>query len=170
MKDADDTYIIVGKIGSTFGITGWLKIQSYTEFGASILEYSPWYIGTDDTNRREIEIEDGKLNHDTVVAKFPGYNNPETARQLTGLTIAIPRSHLPKLKKNEYYWSDLIGLTVINKDGTVLGKISYLMETGSNDVMVVKGTTEIAIPYLLDSVIKSIDLDKKEMHVDWELI
>jgi 16S rRNA processing protein RimM len=87
---------------------------------------------------------------------------------LTGKKIAIRREQRAKLKKNEYYWSDLEGLTVINQHDTVLGKISYLIETGSNDVFVVKGDKEHAIPYLLGDVVISIDLDTRIMRVNWE--
>lgn len=174
MKNADTSYITVGKIGSTFGIKGWLKIHSYTEFGASILDYQPWYLSTShDPNQDQWEavtIEEGKEHGNVIIAKISGIETPEDARLFTGKLIAIPRSMLPTLKPGEYYWSDLIGLTVINANGETLGKISYLMETGSNDVLVVKGEKEHAIPYLQGSVIKSIDLDKQEMHVDWELL
>jgi 16S rRNA processing protein RimM len=84
--------------------------------------------------------------------------------------MAVKRTQLAKLKKNEYYCAELEGLTVINKDDKVLGKIIYLIETGSNDVLVVKGDKEHAIPYLLGDVVTSVDLVKQVMHVDWEEI
>jgi 16S rRNA processing protein RimM len=170
MKNADETYIKVGKIGATYGIKGWLKIHTFTEFGASILEYKPWYIARDNEEWRAIDIEDGKIHGNGIIAKFASCNNPEEARLLTGNNIAILRSQLPALSKDEFYWSDLEGLTVINKNGEILGKVVYLIETGSNDVLVVKGTKEHAIPYLPGSVVLSVDLEKQEIHVDWELI
>lgn len=166
---ADTVYITVGKIGSTYGVHGWLKIHSYTEFGASILDYSPWYL-SQDQEWQAVTLEGGRLHSNVVLAKFTGINSPEEARLLTGKMIAITRSQLPALKKDEYYWSDLEGLTVINKNGDILGKVSYLIATGSNDVLVIKGNKEQAIPYLPGSVILSVDLEKKEIHVDWELI
>ena len=103
-----------------------------------------------------------------IVVKFANYDTPEQSRLLTGKNIAITRSQLPPLKKGEYYWSDLKGLTVINQKGVELGKVTYIIATGSNDVLVVKGDKEIAIPYLLDEVIKSIDLELGQILVDWE--
>ncbi len=86
--------------------------------------------------------------------------------------MAILRSQLPTLKEDEYYWSDLIGLTVINKEGVELGIVNYLIETGSNDVLVIKSSDgkEHAIPYLPKRVILNIDLEKRLIEVDWELI
>jgi 16S rRNA processing protein RimM len=117
-----------------------------------------------------MDIEDGRLHGKDVIIKLAGINTPEEARLLTGKLIAITRSQLPALDQNEYYWSDLIGLTVVNKDGTVYGKVAYLIETGSNDVLVVKGDKEHAIPYLYGSVVLNVDLEKQQILVDWELL
>lgn len=167
MKNADDTYITIGKIGSTYGIQGWLKIHAFTEFSASILTYQPWVIKKNH-GWEILQVEDSQQQGKTVLIKLKDINSPEAARLLTGKDIAIKRSQLPALKKDEYYWSDLIGLTVINKNGENLGKVTSLMATGSNDVLVVKGETEQAIPFFLGEVILNIDLLKQEIHVDWE--
>ncbi|HTM64552.1 MAG TPA: ribosome maturation factor RimM [Gammaproteobacteria bacterium] len=170
MPKTNSTYIIIGKIGAPFGIKGWLKIQTFTEYGADILEYSPWYLSSTDDKYQEITIEDAKEHGGGLIVKFTGVETPEEARLYTSKTINITRSQLPELAKNEYYWSDLVGLTVINQRGETLGKIIYLIETGSNDVLVVKGEKEIAIPYLPGSVVLNIDIDKQEMQVNWEEI
>jgi 16S rRNA processing protein RimM len=170
MKNADKVYIKVGKIGSTFGIKGWLKIQTYTEFGASILTYSPWHLLDNNGNLSEtVTIEDSRPHGGTgIIIKLPNIETPEEARLLTGKTIAIARDQLPALEKDEYYWTDLEGLSVYNTQNEFLGKIIYMISTGSNDVLVVIGDKEHAIPYMMGSVIKKIDLAKREMHVDWD--
>lgn len=170
MTQSDTTnYVIVGQIGSTYGIRGWLKILSYTELVNNITAFNPWYI--DGIHGwKAIKVEDCKEHGKGVIAKLAGYNNPEEARLLSGKKIAILRSQLPALPRDEYYWSDLKGLTVIDQHGETLGKVIYLMETGSNDVLVVKGTKEHAIPYLPGEVVTSIDLAKGEMIVNWEVI
>lgn len=172
MSEDNSKYIVVGKIGATYGIAGWLKIHTYTEFGANILNYSPWYLSSDSDQQsyREIIIEAGKPHGNSFIAKFTGVDTPEAARLYTGKTISIKRSQLPDLNQGEYYWSDLVGLTVINIRGEVLGKVSYLIETGANDVLVIKGDKEHAIPYLPGSVVVKVDLAKQEIIVDWELI
>jgi 16S rRNA processing protein RimM len=170
MKKVDVAFITVGKVGATYGVCGWLKIHSYTELSANILDYMPWYVSREKEAWTLMEVEGGRMHGDVVIVKFVGINTPEEARLLTGKTIAVTRQQLPRLKQNEYYWSDLIGLTVINKQGEIVGKVSYLMETGSNDVLIVKGDKEHAIPYLLGDVILNVDLAKQEIHVNWELI
>lgn len=159
-------YILVGKIGAPYGIRGWLKIHSYTEFGASILHYSPWYL--QNRNWQQVEVEEGKPHGKGIIVKLRGFDSPELAGTLSGQSIAITRDQLPPLKKNEYYWADLIGLTVINQDNKRLGHVGYLIETGSNDVLVIKGDKEIAIPYLPGESVLSVDLEKGEIHVKWE--
>jgi len=166
--------VIIGKIGSPFGVQGWLKIQPFTEYEANILNYSPWYLSADPDKDdwKKAFLEESRLQADgfSVLAKFKEVNTPEAARLLTGQLIAITREQLPILPENNYYWSDLKNLTVINKDGKVLGKVIYLIETGSNDVLVVKGEKEFGIPFIRNSVILSVDLAKQEIHVDWEII
>lgn len=160
--------ITVGKVGSSFGVHGWLKIHTYTEFGPTILEYQPWLIQRPNGQVEPLAQEDSKRHGDNILIKVKGINSPEAAKLLTNQLILIHRDQLPTLDENEYYWSDLIGLTVINHDGTVLGKVITLMETGANDVLVVKGDREHAIPYLPGKTVKHIDLEKQEMQVDWE--
>lgn len=171
MKQADTAFITVGKIGSTYGIKGWLKIHTYTEFSASILDYQPWYLSNPNGSWTPIKVEDGRTHNNTIVALLEGLHTPEGARLLTGRLIAIKREQLPALEEGEYYWSDLEGLTVIDQHGTTLGKVIYLMETGSNDVIVIEDSQqkEHAIPFLMNQVIRKVDLEKHEIHVDWEL-
>lgn len=169
MKNADQVYITVGKIGAVYGVHGWLKIHAYTEFETNILDYQPWYIQRDQT-WVSMTIESARTMGRKLIVKLPGIDTPEDARHLTGSLIAVTRAQLPALKDNEYYWSDLVGLNVINQNGENLGKVIYLIATGSNDVLVIKGDKEHAIPYLPGKVVTSVDLEKQEIHVDWELI
>ncbi len=163
-------YVTVGKIGSPYGIKGWLKIQSFTEFGASILDYQPWYLTTVTNERVAVTIEDGRQHGNGIIAKLPGINTPEEARLQTGKLIEVDRSHLQSLPANEFYWSDLEGLTVLDIHGKNLGVVHHVMATGSNDVLVIRGEKEHAIPYMRDSVIKNIDLEKGIITVDWEIL
>lgn len=166
-----DEYVIVGRIGAPYGIKGWMKIHSFTEWTDDIFEYSPWFL-EDKDDWRAIEVTDGREHGKALIAKLVGFDTPEQARLITGKMIAIKRSQLAPLEANEYYWRDLEGLTVINQDGKVLGVIGYILETGSNDVLVIKdeNNKDHAIPYLPGSVVISVDLTKREMHVNWELI
>ncbi len=167
-ENADD-YITVGKIGASYGVKGWVKIHSFTEPVTNIIEYSPWYL-KEGQDWKLTQIVDGRAHGKGLIAKFTGYDSPEQAAALTGKVIAIKRLQLPSLEKNEFYWSDLEGLTVINQDEKTLGTVAYILETGANDVLVVKSDKEHAIPYLPGSVVLSVDLVKREIRVQWDLI
>jgi 16S rRNA processing protein RimM len=169
MKNTDTEYVSVGKVGSTYGVQGWVKVLSFTESVTNILEYTPWYLENGNSWQR-VEVTASRIHGKGIVVKFADYNSPEHSRSLAGKTIAVPRSQLPKLEVGAYYWNDLKGLTVINQDGETLGEVIYLLETGANDVLVVKGKKEHAIPYLLNSVVTNIDLVNKVIHVNWDVI
>jgi 16S rRNA processing protein RimM len=168
--ESNPEYIIVGKIGATYGIKGWLKIVSFTETSNGIADYNPWYL-EDVKGWKPIKVTETRPHGKGLVAKIDGFDTPEVARGLTGKTIAIKRSQLIALESNEFYWADLHGLTVINQHDEVLGKIIYIIETGSNDVLVVKGSEgDIAIPYLFGETVLSVDLEQQIMKVDWDLL
>ncbi len=168
MKD-DNEYVIVGKISVPYGIQGWIKIVSFTEVMTDLLRYKPWYLESE-SGWQLVKPQHAKAHGKQLIAKFNEYHTPEAVRVLTGKKIAVTRSQLPVLGKNEYYWSDLQGLTVIDQQGNLLGKVAYLLATGSNDVLVVKNEAGIehAIPYLPDSIIMQVDLASKTIQVDWE--
>jgi 16S rRNA processing protein RimM len=103
-----------------------------------------------------------------VIAHLAGCENRDQAQALMGCEIAIRRDQLPDAAPGEYYWRDLQGLTVVTIEGELLGTVDHLIETGANDVLVVKGDRERLIPFVLNQVIVNVDLDKQELRVDWD--
>lgn len=164
-------YVIVGKIGSSYGVKGWVKVFSYTEEMTNILSFDPWYL-EDGKQWKPIELQDSREHGKGLIVKLAGFDSPEHVKILAGKKIAVLRSQLPALKKGEYYWHDLEGLTVIDQKGETLGIVLYVLETGANEVLVIKDNKEKehAIPYLPGKVITQVDLEKQEIHVDWELL
>jgi 16S rRNA processing protein RimM len=158
--------IIVGRFGKPFGIKGWIKVNSFTDPPENILLYDPWLISLDE-NWKEIEVEDSKMQGQNIIAKLVNCNTPEEAKAYTHKDIAISRSQLPKLEQDEYYWTDLEDMSVLNTQGIELGKVVHFIATGANDVMVVKGEKEHLVPYI-DSVIISVDQEKRVIIVDWD--
>ncbi len=158
--------IIVGRFGKPFGVKGWIKVNSFTDPPENILLYDPWLISLD-KNWQEIEVEEGKVHGQAILAKLAVCNTPEEAKAYTHKDIAVSRSQLPELEQDEYYWSDLEGMSVVNTQGTELGQVAYFIATGANDVMVVKAEKEYLIPYL-SSVIISVDQEKRVIIVDWD--
>ncbi|KPJ67386.1 MAG: hypothetical protein AMJ43_03755 [Coxiella sp. DG_40] len=160
--------IIIGRFGSTYGIKGWIKIISFTDPKVKILQYQPWWIKKNQ-QWQQIDIEDSKCHGKNIIVKLHDIDNCDQAKTYTNIDINIQHDQLPKLPKDEYYWSDLEGLTVLDKSGKKLGIVDHLIETGSNDVLVIKNGKQHLIPYI-DNVIIKVDLKKKIIKVDWELL
>ena len=121
-----------------------------------------------DAESKHAKVIDGKLQGKVVVAQLEGVNDRDLAASLIGWDIFITPEQLPKAAQDEYYWSDLIGLHVETDLGISLGIVDGLLETGANDVVIVKGERERVIPFLQGQTIKNIDLDAGRMIVDWD--
>ena len=161
--------VIMGRIVAAHGIRGWIKIQPFTEYVDSLLDYRTWWIGQEQGPWRELEVEQCEVHGKTLAAQLPDCPDRTAAEKLKGLLIAVPRSSLPKQDEGEYYWSDLIGLSVVNEAGVTLGTVTNLLETGANEVLSVQGDSgEILIPFVA-SAIKQVDLKKRIIRVDWAL-
>ena len=159
--------INVGRISGVFGVKGWVKVFSFTNIRENILNYSPWLLKKD-SETRTVSVIDGKLQGKAVVAQLDGVNDRDQAANLMGWDIFITPDQLPKVAKDEYYWSDLIGLNVETDLGVQLGTVDSLLETGANDVVIVKGDRERVIPFLQGQTIINVDLDAGKMVVDWD--
>jgi len=158
--------LLVGKINGFFGLQGWVKVFSYTNPRTNILNYSPWSIKVDG-NFQSIDIANGREQSKTIVAHIKGIDNREDSQKFIGQDIYINKEQLPELTQGEYYWHELIGFDVINKDEERLGTVDYFVETGANDVLVVKGKKEYWIPYI-EPFLVSIDSKNNKILVDWD--
>ena len=168
-SDDSGSMVIMGRIAAAHGIRGWIKIQPYTEYLDSLLDYKSWWLGQEHGPWREVTPLQLEAHARTLVAQLPDCPDRNAAEKLKGLLIAVPRSSLPTQKENEYYWSDLIGMEVVNESGVVLGIVGNLLETGANQVLSVKGEAgEILIPFVA-SAIKRVDVKNKTIRVDWAL-
>ena len=179
MSEQDDTdigipaegdeqrFVTLGRISGAHGIQGWVKVHSDTSPRENIVNYSPWCLEQGGRRERR-KVNAGRVQGKGVVAKLAGCNDRDAAEALVGAVIRVPRSQLPATGPGEYYWADLVGLTVQTLDGMELGRIERLFETGSNDVMVVQGDRERLIPYIWEQVIKDVDLGQGRMRVDWD--
>ncbi|HYF98434.1 MAG TPA: ribosome maturation factor RimM [Coxiellaceae bacterium] len=162
----DNSFLILGKVGRTYGIKGWFHLISFAETEANLLQQATWYL-KDHNQWQAFELEAQRPHGDGYIAKLKGYDTPEATRLLTNREIGIPRTELLDLPEDEYYWSDLVGLEVYTVEDVHLGKVTQLLATGANDVVCVQGERERMIPYI-DSVIKEVDLEHKRLVVDWD--
>lgn len=159
--------ITIGHLGGSHGVKGWIKVISNTEPKENILNYLPWQFYLND-HWVIASIKASRLLGNHVIVQLEDCHTPEDTRRYNGIKIGIHEDQLPKLPDGEYYWSQLIGLTVINSNGVSLGVVDRLFETGANDVLVVVGEKTHFIPYLSKRVIQKIDLITKQIIVDWE--
>jgi 16S rRNA processing protein RimM len=161
-------YLNAGEISGVFGVKGWVKVFSYTEPRENILRYSPWLLQKND-QRREVQVTGGQRHGGNVVAELAGIADRDDALALMGWKILIKKQQLPKPRPGEYYWADLVGLRVQTEVGISLGLVDHLLETGANDVIVVKdGDVERLIPFLQKQTVLRIDLEAGLMIVDWD--
>ncbi|MHB8114947.1 ribosome maturation factor RimM [Acidithiobacillus ferrivorans] len=159
-------WVVLGRVSGIYGLRGMVKVFSFTEERDTILDYSPWYLGPD---RRLWVLEDGRMQGEGVVAKLKQVDDREQARALIGQEIAVLRAELPDLGAGEFYWSMLIGLRVLNREGVALGTVAAFLETGANDVMVVddgKGG-ELLVPWSAEAS-AGVDLTAGQVIVDWQ--
>jgi 16S rRNA processing protein RimM len=159
--------VLLGRVTGLFGVQGWVKVFSFTRPREAILDYDRWFLGQDG-KWQPAEVAEGKQHGKTVIVRLDGVHDRDQATALIGKDIAISRNDLAKTEVGSYYWADLEGMQVLHRDGTELGEVAYLMETGANDVLVTKGERERLIPFIADQVILDVDFAKGIISVDWE--
>jgi 16S rRNA processing protein RimM len=165
--------IAVGHVSVAYGIKGWVKIHAQTDPISNIFDYRPWYLKTRE-GFKSVKVLDWRVQGKGIVAQLDVAPDRNAADTLKNLEIWVPKTALPTLEDGDYYWSDLVGLEVRTEAGLIMGVVDGLMETGSNDVLVVQGNAESMdkrerlIPWLLDSVVKKVDLVERVITVDWD--
>ena len=161
--------VLIGRIVGLYGVQGWLKIESWAEPRMKIFDYQPWLLSTESGSETQIAGAKGRQQGKGMVAQLPGIDDREQAAALIGMDIHVAREQLPPPGKDEYYWVDLEGLEVVTTEDVVLGRVSHLFATGSNDVVVVRdGARERLIPFIQGSYVRLVDMSAKRMVVDWD--
>ena len=151
----------MGRVEAPFGVQGWVRVRPYTAAPGNLLDYPVWHIGG-----RAFAVLDGRVHGTGLVAHLEGIDDRNAAAALRGSDVVVARGELPAAAANEYYWADLIGLAVVGEDGTALGRVTALMETGANDVLVVLGERERLIPFVGEYV-KNVDPAGGTVTVAW---
>jgi 16S rRNA processing protein RimM len=154
-----------------YGLKGWVKLYTHGTDAGGLRGFSPWWLnrspGRPDWQATEPEA---MADHSGVlVAKFVGIEDREAAFALKGAEIAVSRSQFAASGDNEYYWADLLGLSVLNLQGDVLGEVVDLMDLGPHQVLRVRHVGgERLIPFVAQYV-DGVDLDLRVVRVDWGL-
>jgi len=155
----------MGRISGLYGVRGWVKVFSETEPRANLLTYQPWYLGAE---CRPWGLAAGKPHGRGLIAQLEGCEDRDQAAALVGLEIRIRRDQLPWLEADEFYWADLIGLSVETLEGIPLGRVDRVFATAANDVLVVKGDRERLVPFVRDRVVTDVNPGRCRIRVDWD--
>ena len=170
--------IEVGRILDGWGIKGWFKVIPYSADPAALFSSRQWFLQPAEKGARtfegvaELSIRDAKLHSDTVVACAQDVDDRSAADQLRGARIFISRAHFPEARQDEFYWVDLIGLDVVNREGVILGQVSELLSTGPQTVLVIMDTVDgkplqRMIPFVA-AYVDDVDLTARQIRVDWQ--
>lgn len=176
-KSAGAGLLTVGRITGCYGIKGWVRVHSFTEPAENFLALGQWQLRHRD-GLRAVDFDRGRMQGKGLVAHIAGVDDRTLAESYKGLDVVVPETALPDLEEGEYYWRQLEGLEVWctqGEDRVLLGTVDYLIETGANDVLVVRpgagsvDDRERLIPYLPDDTVTRVDLAQGLMEVDWFL-
>lgn len=170
---ATNDKVVLGQVGAVYGVKGWLKVQAYTDDAEAIFGYNPWLL-KQQGQWRPVKVAEWRRHNKGLIVRFDQVTDREAAQLFTGAEIGVEPEQLPELAEDEFYWRELIGMTVVNTEGYDMGQVDQLMATASNDVMVVKangndafGRHERLIPFIQSQYVQSVDRDAKRIVVDW---
>ena len=159
----------VGRIVGVFGVTGEVKLESWTEPRQRIFDYQPWLLVSAPGTESQVRGVLGRAQGKGLVARLPEVDDRDAAARLVGSDIFIAREQLPKAEIGEYYWVDLEGMQVVCASDVVLGRVHHVFATGANDVLVVRdGEREHLVPFVIGEFVKDVDRENGRITVDWD--
>lgn len=170
MKDG----VMLGHISAAHGIRGWVKVHSHCQPRQNVFKYQPWQVQLPNGETAELKVLKSQVNGKTLIAQLEGCTDRNAAESWVGAEIFVEESQLPQLASGDFYWRDLLGMSVVNQDDFCLGEVTSFMETGANDVLVVTPSKEDSyngdrlIPYVFDEVVHGVDTVKRVIEVEWD--
>ena len=158
--------VVMGRVRAPHGLKGWIKIQPFTQELEGLLNYPEWWLGGEGQWQQH-RISESAVHGSMVVARLEGFTDRDAAAGLRGRDVAVPRTAMPENREGEFYWNDLLGIEVAQRNSAKLGLVTRILETGANTVLVVQGDKEFLVPFIHD-VIVNVDLKARKLIVDWE--
>ena len=170
--------IEVGRIADAWGIKGWFKVLPHSADPEALFSSKRWFLMPSERGAKtfagvaRLDIAEAKIHSNTVVASARDVTDRTAAEALRGARIFVSRASFPAAATDEYYWVDLIGLNVVNREGVALGTVRELLSTGAQTVLVMDyeldgKTQERMIPFV-SVYIDSVDLPGRRILVDWQ--
>jgi 16S rRNA processing protein RimM len=161
----------MGRIAAPYGVKGWLKVAPMTALPDTLLSHSQWWLRRpgSDAGWQPCALESGRMHGKMLVAQLHGLADREAAAAFAGGEVGVARSALPPVAANEYYWSDLVGLAVRNRQGESLGRVAQVQEYGAHPVLRVVDDTGGArlIPFV-SAYVDAVDVAERRIDVDWQ--
>jgi len=168
----------VGRIADAWGIKGWFKVHAFSSAPDALFAAKDWFLLPAEKGAKHfsgtvlLPVKQARFHADTVVATSPEVADRNAAEALRGARIFVAREHFPKTEDGEYYWVDLMGLAVLNREGLVLGTVRDLMATGPQTVLVVgyeqDGKEQERLIPFVDAYVDKVDLAAKTIVADWQ--
>jgi 16S rRNA processing protein RimM len=169
---APGAMVVMGQVLLPWGIRGWLKVRPHTESPDTLLGLASWWLRPPTaTDWIETSVVAGRMHSDALVVQLAGIETREAALKLKGSVVAVPRSVLPPPSADEIYQTDLVGLTVVNREGVTLGQVVAVTDFGAHPLLQVRATdapsgAERLIPYV-PAIVDQVDPATRTMRVDW---
>lgn len=158
--------LTLGQVAAAHGVRGWVLVRSFADPPDSLLDYDEWQLAAPGGAVRTIRLLEGAPYKDGLRVRLEGVGDRDAAEALRGWWVRIAREDLPPLERGEHYRDDLLGFTVRNVEGVVLGQVDYFADLPAGAVMVVKGEREHWVPASPRHLLK-IDAGARRIEVDW---
>ena len=164
----------LGFLRGSYGLRGWAHVQPHSIDSEVLQGARNWWLleppgVSPKVGARALRVTEVRAQGAGFVAKWDGCDDPETAQALKGWRIAVPRRDFPPLPAGQFYWVDLIGSNVVNRDGRTLGVVQGLRNNGAHDVLEVAGEENSILIPVVEAYVDDIDAEAKRIRVDWEL-
>ena len=159
----------MGRIFGSWGVRGGIRVDPYSEDPETLATYKTWLVESEG-HWKEYKVLEARLHTTQVVAQLEGVDDRDAALKLKGSEVAVPRDSLPKPEDGSFFWSDLIGLSVVNTGGEALGEVKEMFSNGAQDVIdviasdVTAGEVKRLIPW---TAVKSVDIEGRKIEVEW---
>lgn len=174
MVDPAETIVVMGRVAAPYGVHGCVRIHCYCASPQTLLDQEQWWLRPLQSQAWQVTGHgDARIHGAAVLARFAGVDDRDAAERLRGTEVGVARSMLPALATDEYYWADLVGLDVVNREGVALGQVTDIAEFGAHPVLRVRapaapaGSSERLIP-LIGAFVDRVDLTARRIDVDWQ--
>ena len=165
---AEDSTVRIGRLNGAWGVSGWVKVYSYTDPPENVFSYQPWQTSGQPGLLR---VSEWRRQGPRLVARIEEIDSREAAERMAGTELAVPSGALPDPEPGSYYWKDLIGLEVVNLQGERLGRVQGFLDSGAHDVLLVRRVGEgrdHLVPFVHGRFVHRVDLDAGRIQVDWD--